>query len=417
VELEFSAESPTYGDSPSAILSWEGPGASLQVIPESAFALPDGSGPGLAAQYQLKIGGESLSISQISPSVEYMWATCRNVAPDDPSLVRALAQHLFALSTDQEYISGLVSETKPAHQHPYFRNYTSTEYLTLSQRQAFLDLLLQSPSLLAQADNTQVLRLYHSLRFADEDAAIDLLGLWAQSQAPDLADISSDFFDANRRFYHTLAIYLACRASDPASFERLQEHYLEMEDGSCCVPAAYAIGFSYFIADRLDEWIHYLDTTLKEESLSGDRRVGWLLARAQAQELYGEPSGRFDWPVGRQLLGRGWLDEASLVAESTQLQLLAASEQISQRASLGEFALCLDEVEHLEQIAGLASHPQLESWKERLAELQQARLASQQEQQEVARSLYLEELERRRNRATSAGDEATASHFEDLKPN
>ena len=63
-------------------------------------------------------------------------------------------------------------------------------------------------------------------------------------------------------------------------------------------------------------WIERLEARLADESLTGDRRVNWLLARAQAEEIRrGRPHEHY-LTVERPLAGRAWIEEATLVAES-----------------------------------------------------------------------------------------------------
>jgi hypothetical protein len=414
VEVSYSATDPTFGDSPHAILSWEGPGISRSIVPASALTLPDGQGAGLQGEYTIVDESGPHTLSQVTPTLEFAWATCGDVAPSSPELVAALTSRLYELATAPEYIAQQAAPLgqRPAHAHPYLRNYTSTEYLGIQHRGEFLELLLQNPAILEGADSTQLLRLYSVLRFANEERAIDLVGTWAQQRIDSTAVLSGDFFKSNRTPYRTLALFLTRRTA--SDVQPLLHAYLENPDGSCCLPVAYALAYCHLFDGTVGEWIDDLNVRLAEKSLTGDRRVPWLLARAQAEEIARDLDGPYVWPKGQLLAGLAWLDEASLAAESDPYLWMAVSERLAQRAALGQFSDCQTETGKLKDILPADYRDDLARWESGISDLQSQFVAARQSAAEQQREAYLSELQRRRDHAVSASNDAEAARIDEL---
>jgi hypothetical protein len=411
VAMSYYAITPTYGDSPHALLYWQGPGIDRSIMPPSAFASAGQEG-GLQAVYRwFENGGLQESVRR-EPNIEFAWAGVRNVAPRRPELIVQLKNQLFELATNPTYLDQLVgpAEKRPAHKHVYFRNYFSTEYLTCAQRRAFLALLDQNPQLLEQADSTEILRLYQSLRFGDESRAVEMLGTWLQSTDAE-PTFSADFFDSNRRFYRTIALYLKWRGGDLV--EEFEEKFLVTPEDECCLPAAYSLSYCYLMSGAMEEWAEKLDDKLADESLSVKQRAGWLLARAQAAELESCDSDRFVECKGNLLRGRKWLDDATLIAEDPQVRLRAEKEVLTRTASTGSLKYTLTRIEEL---VGEYTQPtmqtQMTEWREQVMQLAQNREREKEQAAQLAKQSYRAELERRRTEAAAAGDTATAANYE-----
>jgi hypothetical protein len=403
VELNYSSTDGTYGDSPHALLYWEGPGISRQIVPTEVLTPVQGEGNGLSAEYRWNEGEQQRAVQQQDPSIEFAWATCRDVAPPNWALVTALTQRLWQQATDSEYLSSLLADPPPAKGHVYFRNYTSTQFLSCARRLQFLQIVLQNPRLLDRADQTQILRLYHSLRFGDENAALEVLGTWMQ-QRPDIEPrFELDFFDTNHRFYRTAALYLVYRTSESDRYLAFQERFLEDPNGQCCLPAAHTLTYCYLMKGRLPEWIAFLDDRLRNESIAGDGRVNWLFARGFAQEIRESSSGRHDFPQLRIGSGMPWLDEAALVAETEGTRARVASQRTARYVSLrmwdeadkeiqaypDSFAeLGLDLARLKREAEQLDMQQRTEVLQERLAELQNRRQLAIERNDSAADSSY-----------------------------
>lgn len=405
VKVSYRSTDNRYGDSPHAMLYWEGPGITRTIVPSTVFQIPNGSENGLHATYSWTENSQPKEHTQTDSNLEFAWATCRNVAPHNSRLVDTLSDRLFEHCTDESYISSLLlpGNERPSHEHVYFRNYFGSEYLSCAQRGQFSTLLLENPDLILLANEIQLVRLYHSLRFGDTDKALDLVATWLQSKTLGEVQLGGNFFDANRRFYRTLALYLTVRT--PGQAEHLQERYLELENGSCCVPVAYILGFAHLINNRIDEWVAFLDEKLSDEFLSGDTRATWLMARAQAAELRRSPGGREYQDEGQLLAGFDWLTEAQLVAEDISLQNRVVQEKVAQLVAIDQW----DEADGI-----LEGRSGMESWQSRIAELK-----TQSEDSAIARQAqidnkYLNQLRSRKEKASARGATAEAERLEQL---
>ncbi len=60
----------------------------------------------------------------------------------------------------------------------------------------------------------------------------------------------------NREAYHYMAV--AVTQELPAHADRLRDEFLELPDGSCSLPVAYVLGYSYLGRDKLEEWTELL---------------------------------------------------------------------------------------------------------------------------------------------------------------
>ncbi len=70
-----------------------------------------------------------------------------------------------------------------------------------------------------------------------------------------------------------------------AQSARLQKDFLQLPDGRCSLPVAYTLTYIYLGRGKLKDWLGVLDAKLADPALTGNLRVNWLLARAQAQEF------------------------------------------------------------------------------------------------------------------------------------
>jgi hypothetical protein len=119
-------------------------------------------------------------------------------------------------------------------------------------------------------------------------------------------------------------------------------------------------------SDR-EAFINFVDKRLADLDLGGDRRVGWLIARAAAEGLRNNKprhlymSTTAGWP---------WLEEAMDAAESEPVKLLVARHQAVRLLDAGEkarLARLLPEVE--QQLSSPESRAEIAKWREALTKL------------------------------------------------
>jgi hypothetical protein len=151
-----------------------------------------------------------------------------------------------------------------------------------------------------------------------------VLGAWAQLHSDECPVLAVDFHGANRAVYQGLARRIVGQYRP--HLETLEQQYLQLPDGGCALPVAYSLAYGYWMDGRIEEWIAQLEARLADAQLSGDERVNWLLARAQAEEIRSSPPGQHWFSLDRFLAGRGWIEEATLVADSEPVRLRAFQE-------------------------------------------------------------------------------------------
>jgi hypothetical protein len=391
VAVEYESSEPSVGNSPSAILLWEGPGMDRRPVASNFLRPPAGHGNGLRAEYRF---GENQRepLIQPSPTIEYAWRTPSDVAPQNLELVLIVTQRLWQLCTDQDYIAEC---TAGRVNHPYFQDDSGIVYLSVAQRRQFLQLLQKSQELLGRATDQQIVHVYRNCRFGAEDEALHVLGEWMQIHTDITPHITLDFTATNRQSYFELAHYVARQLSD--HYRLLQQNYLETADGKCCLPTAYTLSYCYFLNGRLSEWVEYLDEILDSPEVAGDRRVNWLVARAQVEEIR-------DSAVRPQLMaGSGWLDEASLVADTRTVKLRLVKERITRLAAQQDWR------EAEMELAAATDSPR--SWRDQLTQVRrEAKSAALEDATNVRRS-YLSVLKKRLQKAANRGDSVAEARY------
>lgn len=121
--------------------------------------------------------------------------------------------------------------------------------LSTVRRQAFLDLLVQNPALLDAMDAQHAFRFFKAFRLGTPDKALNVFGTWAARQA-DIACALADerFFDADTR--QALAgIAILVTQQFPQQSTSLQQQFLQLADGRCSLPVAYALTYWPCVSD------------------------------------------------------------------------------------------------------------------------------------------------------------------------
>ena len=411
--------------SPCAMLFWKGPGIKEAIVPASVFSQPEGVKPGLLTTYKIRYrGGGRASKKVAKPSeitrkcveanIDHAWVDGRNFICVSPETQQRLCDEICQRTMAPQYWDdcnalAVSPPEKPAkessvkererRQHRLLKYTNTSALLSSSQRAEFLATLLNYPALIEKMSMAKAYAVYTRYWYGAPDEAIALLGTWMQLH-PDaraqLSGTSKGFYRNNRWKYRQITIPTVMQY--PEHFQVLLEEYLEMPDGGCCLPAAYSLGYGHLVQDRMSEWIELLDAKLADESLSGDRRVNWLLARAHAEEIRRSPNSHYYSGRERIAAGNDWIVEASLVAESSDSQLRIAREQIARLTALQQWDSA--ELAVGEAVAG----EQAKKWSERLVKMQENAAKRAVKQKRKAQDVYLAELKRRQKRAADRGD-------------
>ena len=122
-------------------------------------------------------------------------------------------------------------------------------------------------------------------------------------------------------------------------------------------------------------------------------RVNWLLARAQAEEIRTSPAYQHWFTQDRFVAGRGWLEEATLMAQSEPARLRAFQE-LAARLTVDERLAAAGQI--LDQAArrctSAASTTALAQWRTALGGLEQGFQTRHAQQELDARNAYVQEL-------------------------
>lgn len=405
---------------PMARLLWEGPGITRQPVPESALFPPQGDGQGLSAVYRYTANGQENTMTQREAQIDRVWPRGRSLVPKYAAYQRPVVELFWSLVSDPTYVTACETAAQrhvllqPDGEGPALQ---AAELLSLSQQAAWARLLLERPKLLHTAAFEAVAAVYWNSRVAAPQESLEVLATWCQMH-PDVELAFGDdeqFFRLNLLPYQLLADGVTLQY--PPHQQLLEERYLELPDGGCCLPVASILAYAHVEEDHFHEWVERLDAVLADESLPGDRRVSWLLARAQAEELRrARPQWRrYEFAITPVFLaGRGWLETALLEAQSEAVGLRAFRDLIARLAIQDETrpgALALLETAARRYPAAQQSLADWRSGIERLDDLaRQDRLR----QEEQAQQAYAAALERRRQRSLERSDPQAAGRYERL---
>ena len=169
-------------------------------------------------------------------------------------------------------------------------------------------MLLTHPPLLAECGSQDAATVYSRCRVGAPDEAFQTLGLWAQLHPDDAPALAVDYYLANRRVYRELSRKMT--SQDPALLDQFERDYLVLPDGGCVLPVAYTLAYGYWVQGNILPWIERLEARLADESLTGNRRVNWLLALRPGRRDPARPTARA-LPDGGVPLGRPRVDRGS----------------------------------------------------------------------------------------------------------
>lgn len=423
VEYQAAPGADTDAASPSALLFWAGPGFGRSIVSPQALFLPAVDENGVLADYRWEENQRPVAVSQPCRSIDFAWRGPSDIAPRNPELVAQLTNRLWQVATSPDYLGNCASGELT---HVFLQDVRAATYLSSDQRRQFLQILIQQPNLLRLASRSQVLQAYRAFRFGAEEDALDMVGTWMQLQKDTAPQLSIDFFQDNRSPFWNLGECLAQLPSQQVNDFR--DSYLETSNGGCSLPAAYALGYAFASlrnatsnstrTDRADtgrspqpasdyfkEWVEFLDNRIAGETVQGEARVNWLLARAHAEEIP-RVAIRKGAAVREELFsGIGWINEARLVAEIDHTQQRLAQEVVARFAAYGMWSDAENEMQSRVMPAEAAR------WKSELVRLKSAadsRLSS--EQRRVHES-KLTEFERRRQAAADRRDDAAVQRY------
>ena len=381
-------------------------------MPASALSLPDGSGGGLQAEYRFSTATGTETVTQTDSQLDHAWFGTYPMRAKFPQLRARLIARLAALAIDPDYLASWSGLQPPQTGHALWQGPRLVELMDSAQQTACLRGLAARPDVLLGQGGLWTVDLFWGCRFGSPDTAVEFLGTWAQLH-PDAEPSFGDAYDILHLRYRRLAD--AVMWQYPPHGQQLEEQYLVLPDGGCCLPLAYILAHGYREKGRLGQWIDKLEARLDALPAVGDVRVNWLIARAMAQEIRGGRPERGGLPLGRVLAGRGWLEEAMLAAQSEPLRLRVHKElavRLADRGRLAEAAAVLQQA--ASKFTAPSSQEALALWQQQLAQL----AVQLKEKSEVAEAqvqeAYVQQLRGRLQRAQQRDDSQAAARYEQL---
>lgn len=408
---------------PIAMLYWQGPGVTRQLVSASALAPPTGTagGPGLLGEYAVQGGHDAqpnenapYTVQRIDPQIDFVWTTSSTFLLKDRRLLGQVMEAWINGATKSEYLD----QWRTRGSHVPIDWITLTEFMTSAQRKKWTQAITASVGVLKAMGPDDLLALFHVVRMGAEEDSVDLLGHWAQLHANDSPEVTAQYFYDNRRVYFWLADLLTFEHAE--GYRLLKERYLEMPDGRCTLGVAHILAFANAFRGRLEEWIAELEARLADKTLTGDIRVSWLLARARAEEIRGAGRSyeRFQILPERYHVGGQWIDEAGLVAESEPVKLLVFEERFAREVWAEhnvEAAAILDAA--TAHLTSTASQQRLAAIREKAGKIYEIRQQQRLAHEQTGLAPHVEELKRRKTAAAERGDQAAVDHYDALIQN
>ena len=421
VELVHEVEPPLSkysGGAPMAFLTWKSGQAPESIIPSSAFTPPEGFGPtgttGLQGEYYRSTDFTGLVQTRLDASLDQIWSM-PPVASVHQDLSKECIDRCIATILNGEFLAQTDPTVKDNTLDFYLRRIAY--HMTATERQQLVEVLLSRPEVVEMMTKRGMARLWQSIYMLPSGDQVRLLGEWTLSQPqprtqagpyPGWSDGS--YQQVNTDYYWLLGLFMQGPYWEHA--ERLWDEYLVLPNGECNLRVAYMTAYATreesFLRDAHHLWRYYeqIDQRLDDDSVAGDMRVTWLLARVFIEEIISAEHPRLN-PDSEYLV------ESRLVASSPDYQFWALQETAARFASQGR----VDDLQEL--LEGVTGDTQVQreaiaSWRD--VGDAQVIAASELKEQEQARSAsaMIDEFERRLLMAQERGDSDAIAKYSQL---
>ena len=331
----MTVEQSVYGKRrfPMAVLMWESGSIEQQVIPTTAFS-PDQKAEetvGLQGEYFSDLEFGKSVVTRTDPGLQMIWrsaAVCSRYEDLQSKLIRSCLRSITRSSglveLDSEEQAKVVQDLIPL----------LGNRVTCAQRVELIEYLTDQTELLADLKPAAVNNLIGFCYMLPIQSHLELLGKWGEVRDPAVCR-SGKYPSWGWGYYNTFNhsalgsighLFWGPQWND---CEWLCENCLSEKDGSCNLTVAYVISFSARFGNKEVWYTNHLDKILSDKELTGDRRAGWLLARAFAAEIAIAEIPRPAYAVP-------FLEEAYLVAESNEMKFRLFQEMVNRLISLDQ---------------------------------------------------------------------------------
>lgn len=417
VEMISTFETPNMPKrSVGTALYWSGPGLKKTVVAPRYFQK-------LQINYQWEEDGERQTYTQSATSIDNAWPD-RVSFGTDQTYQTQIADVMWERVMTPEYLSRC---EKKGERHPFLAHAEDTvEMMTAARCTTFLNEALARPALLQGLDPKTMFDVYRSFRLKDPEKALDLFGVWAtlNSDCPCRLPLQytnrmkhfKEFFMFdyyNQRTWRTMAQCVTVQS--PTHAQRLEEEYLELEDGSCSLPVAQVLNYVYMGQGKHKEWIKKLAAKTNDESLSGDLKANWYIAATQAHETrLGPHNDIFAIINPRPMDGIQYLDTAILEASSPEVKLRLLRSKAARYSAVREFEKSRETLQQAARIAPADHMKEVESCQDCITRFEQSEQTREANQADEAKQAYLETLRKRLEKATTRGDDVAIQRYNNM---
>jgi hypothetical protein len=398
------------------ILYWTGPGLNTVVVAPENFS-------DLRQTFRWQDAGVDREVIQSVPNIDNAWPDRVSLGMDSESTAHA-NEMIWSRLMLPEF---LALHEQRGRCHPFLaHSEDAVELLSVGRSREFLGEVISRPNMIQWLYPKEAVDVYRSFRLKDPELALEAFGLWATLNSDLDCQLPMQYISRMRHFreffgfdyyyqraWRTMAQCVSVHS--PSHAERLEEEFLELEDGSCCLPVAQILTYVYMGQDRHSEWVARLAERTGDESLTGDQRVNWYLASAQAHELrLGPHCDVFAIVNPRPMDALGILDSALLVADDRENRMRVLRAKAARYASLGDFASARGAIDEARGLASPERAWEVDDWQHTLDRFEAHQNQLDERQSEDTAEAYLTTLRRRMDAAASRGDTDAAQRYGDL---
>lgn len=330
---------------PCARLLWSRNNAQPVLVGTESLQPNDGEGTGLAGTYFGDAGFQAVHTSRIDACIDLIWDDEKpGSAGNNHAALRA---QLASQMTNATYVSRLYEDLGPWDASALLTN--ATKVMSGADREQVALLLLANPGDFATMNGYAMTELMWQVQPVSTDLVYELLVTWAQLQ-PRYETKPGEIPGWHRESYlqqnwnrlahlgralcgrYSVSGIAPVHVLSEDNYDRLlEETGLARADGSPnlhLIPAACYAGKKSFRQSSAGV-LAVIDERLADDSMSGDLRAQWLVAKALARENH-----TADTPhVGRALRD---LERALSEAESVEVRFWVLGELVTRLISLGE---------------------------------------------------------------------------------
>lgn len=370
---------------PMAVLLWESSQLQKQIVPTVAFSPPAGfeeaNAKGLKGEYYLwknavKDDPKTEDVDESTPSdkwakllgtrldpgIQMIWQNSRIYGRHDAQQ-RAIAKIAIPKILDASFLTSL--EEMPMKKAGItFSNaaINMMHQMTPAQRIEFMQNLTDRPIVLKMLTRTGMFRLCSYAYMLPSRPHYELIGAWADAKR-DPRTRASDHMGWDRWGYlgRNVGTYINLGRLLTAEYKdgtlMLWDEHLERESGHCNLVVVKITNYSSTAGGFGNLFRTMLDLRLKDDSLTGDQRSTWLVARAIAEE----PNGG----GGPTRLERAYpyLKEALQVAESDTYRFKAFNELVTRYITMNQLSVARRMIaEYSPQFTSKAQQHLIKGW-------------------------------------------------------